>query len=210
MTKIAADTLLRSREAIAVQRIKTEQQELYCLWVVIQRQRGPKSLSSASSLLPRTLHTSSPILTLLPFIFCNPLYQIENLSSSSPQKKEQSSAMAAQIRPEFEDYLPQMADKLGGEGLITELCNGFRLLMDRDEGLITFQSLKKNSALLGLQELRDDELESMIREGDLDGDGALNQMEFCVLMFRLSPELMEDSQLWLQWALIQELKQGGF
>ena len=34
--------------------------------------------------------------------------------------------------------------------------------------------------------------------------GALNQMEFCVLMFRLNPELMEESQFWLEKALIAD------
>ncbi|KAJ4956689.1 hypothetical protein NE237_013472 [Protea cynaroides] len=98
-----------------------------------------------------------------------------------------------------------MVDKLGGDGLIEELCNGFQLLMDKDKGLITFESLKRNSSLLGLQDLRDDELLSMIREGDSDGDGALNQMEFCVLMFRLSPELMQSSKRWLEEAMVNEL-----
>ncbi|KAA8549193.1 hypothetical protein F0562_000877 [Nyssa sinensis] len=79
-----------------------------------------------------------------------------------------------------------MAERLGGEGLIDELCKGYRLLMDGEKEVITFESLKRNSALLGLQDLRDDEIQSMVREGDLDGDGALNQMEFCVLMFRLT------------------------
>ncbi|XP_021746127.1 calcium-binding protein PBP1-like [Chenopodium quinoa] len=107
---------------------------------------------------------------------------------------------------QFEDHLPLMADKLGGEGLIAELCNGFELLMDKEKGLITFESLRNNSALLGLDNMTDDELISMMLEGDLDGDGALNQMEFCVLMFRLSPDLMSDSEYWLQQSLIQEVK----
>lgn len=109
---------------------------------------------------------------------------------------------------DFEDLLPVMAEKLGGEGLIRELCNGFRLLMDGEKGVITLESLKRNASLLGLQELRDDELQSMLREGDLDGDGALNQMEFCVLMFRLSPDLMEESQFWLEQALEEVLRDG--
>jgi hypothetical protein len=46
----------------------------------------------------------------------------------------------------------------------------------------------------------------MLKEGDFDGDEALNQMEFCVLMFRLSPELMEESQFLLEEALLQEFK----
>lgn len=112
--------------------------------------------------------------------------------------------MAGTKTNDFQDMLPLMANKLGGDGLIRELCNGFNLLMDSDKGVITFESLKKNSALLGLQNLRDDELMSMLREGDLNGDGALDQMEFCVLMFRLSPELMEESEDLLEIALQHE------
>ncbi|KAL1184865.1 hypothetical protein V6Z11_A01G075100 [Gossypium hirsutum] len=99
-----------------------------------------------------------------------------------------------------------MADKLGGDGLIGELCNGFNLLMDREKGVITFDSLKKNSAPLGLQDLTDDDLKCMMEEGDFDGDGALNQMEFCVLMFRLSPELMEASRFLFEEAFQHEFK----
>ena len=92
---------------------------------------------------------------------------------------------------DFEDYFPSMISRMGAEGFIAELCNGFRLLMDVNKGLITFESLKLNCYLLGL-DVRDDELACMLIEGDLDGDGALSQMEFCILMFRLSPCLMDD------------------
>jgi Ca2+-binding EF-hand superfamily protein len=91
---------------------------------------------------------------------------------------------------QFQDFLPLMARKLGVEGLIQELCKGFQLLMEPSTGKITFQSLKRNASRLGLGELRDDELLEMMR--DLDGDGALDQMDFCILMVRLSPELMEE------------------
>ncbi|XP_071700834.1 calcium-binding protein KRP1-like [Rutidosis leptorrhynchoides] len=104
-------------------------------------------------------------------------------------------------QPQFHDYLPLMADKLGGNGLIEEMCNGFMLLMDREKNVITFDSLKKNASLLGLQDLSDGDLMSMLKEGDYDGDGALNQMEFCVLMFRLSPDLMDQSEFLLEQAL---------
>jgi len=115
--------------------------------------------------------------------------------------------MASQnTQVQFQDSLPLMANKLGGDGLIDELCNGFNLLKDLTKGVITFESLKKNSALLGLQDLTDVELQSMIVEGDFDGDGALNQMEFCVLMFRLSPELMDGSKMWLEQMLQQEVQ----
>ncbi|MBA0778100.1 hypothetical protein Gotri_006017, partial [Gossypium trilobum] len=101
--------------------------------------------------------------------------------------------MASQNSVVFEDFFPAMVEKLGAEGFMKELCNGFRLLVDGDNGVITFESLKKNSALLGLQDMSDEEAICMLREGDLDGDGALNEMEFCTLMLRLSPELMNSS-----------------
>ncbi|MBA0638282.1 hypothetical protein Godav_022160 [Gossypium davidsonii] len=87
-----------------------------------------------------------------------------------------------------------MVEKLGAEGFMKELSNGFQLLVDGDKGVITFESLKRNSALLGLKEMSDEEVVCMLREGDLDGDGALNEMEFCTLMLRLSPELMNNSR----------------
>ncbi|KAL7192573.1 hypothetical protein ACSBR2_024401 [Camellia fascicularis] len=70
----------------------------------------------------------------------------------------------------FEDFFPSMLEKLGAEGFIDELCNGFLLLMDGHKGVITFESLKKNSAVLGLQNMSDEELKCMLKEGDLDGD----------------------------------------
>ncbi|OAY54982.1 calcium-binding protein KRP1 [Manihot esculenta] len=121
-----------------------------------------------------------------------------------------SSSQKQNPSPNFHDYLPVMADKLGGDGLIGELCNGFNLLMDSEKGVITFESLKRNSAILGLQDLSDDDLRCMLKEGDFDGDGALNQMEFCVLMFRLSPELMEESRFLVEEALLQELNDFSY
>ena len=103
----------------------------------------------------------------------------------------------------FEDFFPAMVEKLGAEGFMKELCNGFHLLMDREKGVITFESLKRNAALLGLQGMSDDEVLSMLKEGDMDGDDALNEMEFCTLMFRLSPELMKASKKMLSEAMYE-------
>ncbi|KAK3435010.1 hypothetical protein EUGRSUZ_D02392 [Eucalyptus grandis] len=102
---------------------------------------------------------------------------------------------------EFEDMLPVMAEK--------ELCGGFRLLAEPGSGLITSESLRKNSALLGMEGMSVEESEAMVKEGDLDGDGVLNQTEFCILMVRLSPELMQDAEAWLQKALDEELAKAS-
>ncbi|XVF61128.1 hypothetical protein PTKIN_Ptkin08bG0104200 [Pterospermum kingtungense] len=56
-----------------------------------------------------------------------------------------------------------MARSLEGDDLIGELCNEFNLLMHIEKGVFTFDSLKKNSTLLGLQNLTDDDLRSIIR-----------------------------------------------
>ncbi|KAH7546532.1 calcium-binding protein KRP1 [Ziziphus jujuba] len=111
---------------------------------------------------------------------------------------------------DFEDYFPSMIARLGTEGFIWELCNGFRLLMDVEKGLITFESLKRNSVLLGLHDMRDDELLCMLMEGDLDGDGALSQTEFCILMFRLSPGLVDAgpniNKQWMEDGDVNEMQ----
>ncbi|KAL4187571.1 hypothetical protein AMTRI_Chr09g19690 [Amborella trichopoda] len=56
---------------------------------------------------------------------------------------------------------------------------GFKFLANPSKGLITFESLKKNSTLMGFDYLDDRELMAMVREGDKDSDGALNKQEFC-------------------------------
>nr|ABK23191.1 unknown [Picea sitchensis]ACN40380.1 unknown [Picea sitchensis] len=107
----------------------------------------------------------------------------------------------------FEDFLPIMAVKLGEHDFMAELCNGFRLLADPGLGLITLESLRRNSALLGLDSLTDAELRAMMEEGDSDGDGALNETEFCVLMIRLSPSFMAEAENWLHKALVNEVEE---
>jgi len=112
----------------------------------------------------------------------------------------------ANVGFQFEDYLPLMAEKLGEQGLMEELCNGFRLLADPEKGVVTLHSLKRNAALLGMDYMKDEELQAMIEEGDLDGDGVLNQKEFCLLMVRLSPSfLAEEAHKLLHKAVIDDV-----
>ncbi|GFY93518.1 calcium-binding EF-hand family protein [Actinidia rufa] len=104
---------------------------------------------------------------------------------------------------EYHDLLPVMAEKLDVETFVSELCGGFRLLAEPTTGLITSESLRKSSALLGMEGMSRQDAEAMVREGDLDGDGALNEKEFCILMVRLSPGMMQDAEVWLDKALNQ-------
>ncbi|GKU87895.1 hypothetical protein SLE2022_181910 [Rubroshorea leprosula] len=123
--------------------------------------------------------------------------------------ENQRSGTSTPTEIEYEDLLPVMAEKLDAEAFVSELCGGFRLLADQGRGLITPDSLMKNSALLGMEGMSKEESEEMVREGDLDGDGALNQTEFCILMVRLSPGIMQDAEVWLQQAIEQELSKSS-
>ena len=107
------------------------------------------------------------------------------------------------MEKEYLDLLPVMAEKLDVETFVSELCGGFRLLADPTTGLITSESLRKSSALLGMEGMSREDAEAMVREGDLDGDGALDEKEFCILMVRLSPGMMQDAEVWLDKALDQ-------
>ncbi|MFS8022229.1 putative EF-hand domain-containing protein [Helianthus anomalus] len=106
----------------------------------------------------------------------------------------------------YQDLLPVMAEKLEVTTFMEELCGGFRLLADEKIGLITPESLRKNSRYLGMEGMSKEDAEGMVLEGDLDGDGYLNETEFCILMVRLSPEMMEDAEMWLEKAIEDEIK----
>ncbi|KAI3796485.1 hypothetical protein L1987_39156 [Smallanthus sonchifolius] len=106
----------------------------------------------------------------------------------------------------YQDLLPVMAEKLELATFMEELCGGFRLLADETIGLITPESLRKNSRFLGMEGMSKEDSEGMVMEGDLDGNGFLNETEFCVLMVRLSPEMMEDAEVWLEKAIEDEMK----
>ncbi|KAF5761594.1 putative calcium binding protein [Helianthus annuus] len=106
----------------------------------------------------------------------------------------------------YQDLLPVMAEKLQLTTFMEELCGGFRLLADEKLSLITPESLRKNSRFLGMEGMSKEDSEDMVMEGDLDGDGFLNETEFCILMVRLSPEMMEDAEMWLEKAIDDEIK----
>ncbi|MCI27344.1 calcium-binding protein KIC-like, partial [Trifolium medium] len=61
-----------------------------------------------------------------------------------------------------------------------------------------------NSAMLGMDGMSKEDAEAMVKQGDLDGDGKLNETEFCILMVRLSPEMMQDAETWLEKAIEEQ------
>ncbi|XP_076935332.1 calcium-binding protein KIC-like [Bidens hawaiensis] len=109
----------------------------------------------------------------------------------------------------YQDLLPVMAEKLELTTFMDELCNGFRMLADEKIGLITPESLRKNSRFLGMEGMSKEDAEGMVLKGDLDGDGFLNETEFCILMVRLSPEMMEDAEMWLEKAIEYEITKAS-
>lgn len=123
--------------------------------------------------------------------------EVEKIDGALAESKE---------KEEFEDLLPVMAEKMGAEEFVSELCGGFRLLSDQGRGAITAESLRRNAVMMGLPEMTAEEAEAMVREGDLDGDGALNEAEFCILMVRLSPGMMADAEAWLERAIQREIQ----
>ncbi|RZS18051.1 hypothetical protein BHM03_00050284 [Ensete ventricosum] len=118
---------------------------------------------------------------------------------------EEEKHAAATASEEYEDLLPVMAERLEAEQFVSELCGGFRLLAEPGRGVITPESLRRNAAALGMAGMTAEDSAAMVREGDMDGDGALNEKEFCVLMVRLSPEMMADAEAWLEKAIEREV-----
>ena len=74
--------------------------------------------------------------------------------------------------------------------------------------LLLLASPRGAAAALGVAGMTPAEADAMVREGDADGDGALSEAEFCVLMVRLSPGIMADAEAWLEEAIAEELARG--
>ncbi|KAL5079113.1 hypothetical protein RYX36_007534 [Vicia faba] len=77
---------------------------------------------------------------------------------------------------------------------------------EQEISLITSESLRKNSAMLGMEGMSKEDAESMVQQGDLDGDINLNESGFCILMVRLSPEMLQDAETWLEKAIEEQIR----
>jgi calmodulin len=82
---------------------------------------------------------------------------------------------------EFPEFLTLMARKIRNEDTDEELIEVFKLF-DRDaNGFISALELRQALTNLG-EKLTDEEVDEMIREADVDGDGQINYQEFLEMM----------------------------
>lgn len=82
---------------------------------------------------------------------------------------------------DFQEFLTMMANKIKDGDQEEELREAFRVFDKDGNGLISAAELKFVMANLG-EKLTDDEVDEMIKEADLDGDGQVNFEEFVYMM----------------------------
>lgn len=106
-------------------------------------------------------------------------------------KKEEIKKMIADIDKEgtgflsFDDFLALMTSKMAEKDSKEEIMKAFRLFDDDETGKISFKNLQRVAKELG-EDVTDEELQEMIDEADLDGDGEINQEEFLRIMKKTS------------------------
>ncbi|XP_042378638.1 calmodulin-2/4-like isoform X1 [Zingiber officinale] len=82
---------------------------------------------------------------------------------------------------DFPEFLNLMARKLNGTDSDEELKEAFRVFDKDQNGFISSAELRIVMSNLG-EKLTDDEIDDMIREADVDGDGQINYDEFVKVM----------------------------
>ncbi|XP_049873795.1 calmodulin-A-like isoform X2 [Pectinophora gossypiella] len=78
---------------------------------------------------------------------------------------------------EFNEFLQMMSKKMRGADGEDELREAFRVFDKNNDGLISSVELRHVMTNLG-ERLSEEEVDDMIREADLDGDGMVNYDEF--------------------------------
>jgi len=82
---------------------------------------------------------------------------------------------------DFDEFLDMMAKKMKETDSEEELREAFRVFDKDGNGFISSAELRHVMTNLG-EKLTDDEVDEMIREADLDGDGTVNYEEFVTMM----------------------------
>lgn len=98
--------------------------------------------------------------------------------------RQASCSLGAGVRTgtiDFPEFLTLMARKMKDTDSEEELIEAFKVF-DRDgNGLISAAELRHVMTNLG-EKLTDEEVDEMIREADIDGDGQINYEEFVGMM----------------------------
>ncbi|KAG6815903.1 Calcium-binding component of the spindle pole body (SPB) half-bridge [Tephrocybe sp. NHM501043] len=82
---------------------------------------------------------------------------------------------------EFSDFAKIMTDKILARDPMEEIRRAFHLFDDDKTGKISIRNLRRVAKEIG-DNLDDEELQAMIEEFDLDGDGEINEQEFFAIM----------------------------
>ncbi|XP_049858982.1 calmodulin-like isoform X2 [Schistocerca gregaria] len=82
---------------------------------------------------------------------------------------------------EFNEFLQMMSKKMKGAEGEDELREAFKVFDKNNDGLISNSELRHVMTNLG-EKLSDEEVDDMIREADLDGDGMVNYEEFVTIL----------------------------
>ncbi|XP_013926337.1 PREDICTED: centrin-2-like [Thamnophis sirtalis] len=83
----------------------------------------------------------------------------------------------------FDAFYSVMAQKMSEIDSKEDILKAFKLFVDKDSGRIAFKNLKQIAAEIG-EKLTDEELQEMINEADLNGDGEVTEQEFLKVMKR--------------------------
>merc|ERR1711976_170213 len=89
-----------------------------------------------------------------------------------------------------------------------EILKAFRLFDDDETGKISFKNLKRVAKELG-ERMTDEELQEIIDEADLDGDGQVNEEEFLRIMKKTNLFLATFSRLNSRLPPLENLREGG-
>ncbi|XP_076096051.1 uncharacterized protein LOC143067009 isoform X1 [Mytilus galloprovincialis] len=82
---------------------------------------------------------------------------------------------------DFEEFLQMMAKKMKDTDTEEEMKEAFKVFDRDNNGFISAQELRLVMANLG-EKLTDEEVEEMIKEADMNGDGQVDYTEFVVMM----------------------------
>uniref|UniRef100_A0A8C6Z3G7 EF-hand domain-containing protein n=1 Tax=Nothoprocta perdicaria TaxID=30464 RepID=A0A8C6Z3G7_NOTPE len=81
----------------------------------------------------------------------------------------------------FESFLKVMTQKMAEQCSKEEILRAFKLFDSDGTGKISFEKLKLVAVEIG-EDITDEELQEMIDEADLDGDGQVNKHEFLQIL----------------------------